>query len=335
MTTRHRVDALVASLSAAVLADLAANPASALTKHFGLRVEAAQHARSRGAGGLCDGVSFTGDDGLVLYVPTAGRRPHFTLAHELGHHLIDNDPNTEFFDWIQDQENPGRVLEQACDMFASAVLLPRDFVDGIVGAGPVQARHVAELYEGSEASRHACLISLGRKLSCEGFLATVRFDAMTVFASSRTADTRPYGWKGDPIPATHPIRSLVDGGERSAEAFWPYPGGSTRRYYFNARRDGAWIYVIHAEANLWKSSALSIEDPGEERTDYSAEVRCSGCGFRGVTHLFPCPVCKGNFCPSCKECDCDRRSAREERCAGCTVMVRAELLVGGVCPDCQ
>lgn len=334
MTSRSRVDALVATLPSAALVDLAAHPARAISDHFGLRVQRARHVRPRGAGGLCDGVSFTGD-GLVLYVPGPGRRSNFTLVHELGHHVIDTAPDPDLFDWIQDQQNPQRALEQACDVFAAAILLSRDLVDGVVDVGPARARHVADLYENSGASRHACLIALGRKLSCEGFLASVNVDDMTVFASCRTGETRPYGWKGDSIPAAHPIRDLADGRERSAEAHWPYPSGTTRRYYFNAYRDGDWIYIIHAEANLWGSSPLSIEDPGQQRSDYSAEVNCPDCGFSGITGQFPCPICKASFCPDCKRCDCDRRVAREERCASCTVMVRADLLDDGLCPACR
>ena len=42
-----------------------------------------------------------------------------------------------------------------------------------------------------------------------------------------------------------------------------------------------------------------------------------------------------HYCPRCKRCDCERRAAREKRCSNCTLMIRAELLEDGLCPDCR
>ncbi|WP_244930899.1 hypothetical protein [Nocardioides sp. W7] len=45
----------------------------------------------RGAGGLCDGLSFA-EHNTVMYSPTPGsKRENFTLLHEVGHILVERD----------------------------------------------------------------------------------------------------------------------------------------------------------------------------------------------------------------------------------------------------
>jgi hypothetical protein len=335
MTGRMRAEALAATLSDDLRDDIAADPAWALPKHFGLTVRAAHHTQARGAGGMCDGISITGDDGIVLYVPGPGRRSNFTLLHELGHYLIDTDPNPDLFDWIQNQAEPARMLEQVCDFFAAAVLLPSSLVNAVVGNGPARARHVVDLYDSSSASRHACLIALSRKISCDGFLASIQAEPMLVFASTRIGDTRPYGWRGDRVPDAHPIRGLA-ATERSGEARWPYPNGETRNYYFNAYRHADWIYVIHAQGNLWGTAALGLEDPGRPSSLYRTHVDCQSCGYHGPTTAFPCVTCHQPYCPRCQKCGCDRANERASaRCSGCFANFRPDQLVDGLCSGCQ
>jgi len=54
-----------------------------------LTVRAVDHLDdARADGGVCDGVSYL-NDGVILYRSTGNRRENFTLAHELGHWLVD------------------------------------------------------------------------------------------------------------------------------------------------------------------------------------------------------------------------------------------------------
>src|SRR4051812_20494494 len=106
-----------------VRARFAQDPLGTLREDLGLTVTAADHlAEARAAGGMCDGVSFM-SDGVVLYVPTQfSKRENFTLAHELGHLLVDRvDP---IYDWVADQENAARLIESICDRIAQRLLVP-------------------------------------------------------------------------------------------------------------------------------------------------------------------------------------------------------------------
>ena len=87
-----------------------------LESSFGLHVSAGLPTSQRGDGGWCDGVSFF-DSGVVVYAQQHGRRDNFTLAHELGHFLVFDD--TDALNWIADQPDPGRTLEQVCEEIAA------------------------------------------------------------------------------------------------------------------------------------------------------------------------------------------------------------------------
>jgi hypothetical protein len=335
---QHHVAALIDRQPPDATEAVRVDAARGMTEHFGLTIQQARHVRRRDAGGLCDGFSFTGEDLVVVYVPTYGRHDNFTLAHELGHYLIDTDPDPAFSDWLQDLPERRRVIEQACELFAGTLLVPPGLVDAVVGDGPLRARHVRDLYDNSSASRNACLIAMTRKLPCEGFVTSISVDDMRVFAGSRKGDTRPYGWTGDPVPAAHPARSIEEGRDRTGEVRWPYPDGDTRRFYVDAHRHDRWVYAIHAMGNLWGSSNLSIEDPGRELARDPVDFKCgyADCDFVGATRSFPCSECGARYCPKCSRCGCERRAAREAHCASCTLRFRADLLdADGLCSGCR
>jgi Zn-dependent peptidase ImmA (M78 family) len=62
------------------------------------------------------------------YVKPLARR-RFTLAHEIGHHLLSRDSNTDtrlfFFDTLNTRRT---FIERACDRFAALLLMPDDLV---------------------------------------------------------------------------------------------------------------------------------------------------------------------------------------------------------------
>src|SRR5260370_40861823 len=114
---------ILGQIAAIARAALAADPKRALTERFGLRVrEQDELAQRRDAGGWCDGISFLDDD-VVLYAPSPfSRRENFTLTHEVGHKLTEED--NDALDWLADRDQPGRDLAQLCDLIPATLLLP-------------------------------------------------------------------------------------------------------------------------------------------------------------------------------------------------------------------
>jgi hypothetical protein len=312
--------------------NLAENLAVAIELHFGLTVTPSDTFGTRGASGWCDGVSII-DGGMILYRPTLSRRENFTLMHELAHHLIAE--NIDCLSWIANQPEPGRVLEQLCDQIAADLLVRPDEVTSVLAGGPPDAAAVLALFEATEASRSACAIAVARKLPCDGFVVLVEDGSDEVFFAARARDTRPYAWRGDPLPAAHPLWRDVP--PARALTFWPYPTSNDRREYFMSTTvDRGWVFAVFAENNLFGVPGFHIPQTVEEDRGYDGEITCR-CGYRGKTRWWPCNTCGVSQCPRCQECECDRRERREKRvaCTSCFSSVLPHLLVEGLCDACR
>ena len=124
MTLKLLANRLVSAIPGNIRQTLALNPEDALTGLLGISVAPVRQLRdSRGAGGWCDGLSFT-TDRIICYAPSPGsRRQNFTLMHEYGHLRISE--NDEALDWLADRQDPSGDLERLCDAIAAEILASR------------------------------------------------------------------------------------------------------------------------------------------------------------------------------------------------------------------
>jgi hypothetical protein len=328
---RH-VDRLLGVIPDAARRDLAESPEIGIQIHFPLTIEAATSFASRGNGGWCDGSSIT-DAGIILYRPTNSRRENFTLLHELAHHLIASDDAC--LNWLANRPEPLRELEQLCDQLAGALLIPKDLVDTALAGRPPSATTLDALYDLSQGSRSACAVALAQRLPCDWFIAIIDTTTRTVFFSARARETRPYGWKGDPVPTGHPLR--VSPVPERAVTWWPYPDGEHRQFYLSTLSKQGFVCAMFAEDDLWDVASLHFSDIGRPDRGYHGTIKCPSCGYSGNTRWWPHHVCGEGTCPRCGECGCDRRARQERhgRCRICTVSVLEHLLVDDVCPGCR
>lgn len=130
--------------------------------------------------------------------PRQARRENFKLAHELAHHLVDDDGDCP--SWLADQPDPLRLLEEVCDLIATEVLIPQETITTVLGGHPPSAQTVASLHDTTVAFRTACAIAVANKLPCDGFVLLAERGTNEVFAGARARDTRPYAWRGDASP---------------------------------------------------------------------------------------------------------------------------------------
>ena len=333
-TARLWADRLVNGIDSHLRARLATEPLATLVE-AGYRVEASSGLdQRRGAKGWCDGLSFF-ENGTILYVHTPySDRENFTILHEFGHLLIEAEEDEDVLVWAADQ--PAFVLEQVCDHVAAALLVPSSLVSTVLAGARPTGKAVSGLFQSSSASREVCAIAIARRLGCEGFVMVVR-EGIVTFAS-RTGDTRPSPWRGDVVPTSHHLCRVDDGEELASVSSWQSPQGIPRPFYLSAFRDGRWTYAVFTEHDLWGIERLHLPDPTQvnRREITRRKVTCD-CGFSGSTVAFPCNTCHQRPCPQCGRCECDRREAREERaaCRQCTIVVRAHLLVDGLCDNCR
>jgi len=333
VTVSAWAEVLTTSLSPSQILALQSDPAEAMRSQFNLRVRKTKAPPQRGEAGTCDGLSIL-SQGLVLYVDTASRRRNFTLLHELGHHLADQ--CEELLIWAADQPDTGRVLEEICDRFAATLLIPETLASDVVGAGPVKAKHLADLFQRSIASREVCAIALCRFLGCQGFVAILDREAWQVTFAARQIDTRPYPWRGDIVPTGHPLRKLGAGGTLRCTGWWAFADGEQVDYWFDSVSDQRYAYAVFASTDLWEVSPFhGYTVPAERPTAQRFSFSCSACARSGQTYAYPCSTCGQPPCDKCGKCECDRRRDRARVCSRCRISVEPHLLKQGLCVDCR
>jgi hypothetical protein len=310
------VQASIAVLSGDVCRKFSGDPLTVLTAELGLTVRAVDHlARSRDAGGACDGLSFL-EDGVILYAPTpASRRENFTLAHELGHWLAERAPGV--YDWLADQDDPGRLLETVCDWIAQHLLLPDSAAQAVVGSGPVRAGHLFKLYDVTHASRPVCAIALAKQLAGLGAVAILDCATREVTHASVNPDPERgwptvFPWPGQRPGAGHPLSALLAGNSLTRRLTWRTPWNSQAEFYVDAVSDGKRIVAVFSDQDLW--ACETFHSPIERAFDTRPSLRGHCCGAAFERRGYPCSTCRLPFCPKCGNCRCDRDAAREVQC---------------------
>ncbi|MDT3315655.1 ImmA/IrrE family metallo-endopeptidase [Microbacterium sp. KSW4-11] len=120
---------------------------------------------------------------LVVTQSMSVRRQHFTLLHELGHHLQRTD--LTLGETVLMHPEPDSFEEAACDAFAARVLLPDDMVASALGGDGPSARSAVELFALSNASRAAISVRLAGLLTSAGVVAVLDETGTITFAASR------------------------------------------------------------------------------------------------------------------------------------------------------
>lgn len=336
----HTIEALamaaVAQLPPEVAARFSTRPKVALREGLGMVVSAVDHLdTTRDDGGACDGVSYL-DDGIILYRPTQSRRQNFTLAHELGHWLVDQ--FDEAYDWLAARPEPGKQLETLCDRIAQLLLLPSATTDAVLAGQNPSAMHVVALGEASQASRPVCAIAIAGHLRGLGAVVITNVGQTRIEYASITPDPdlgwpKVYPWPGQAIPVGHPLGRLQPGRTLIQKSSWQMPWGERADFYLNAVHDCGRSVAILSATDLWEAERLHLEEARDFDQRPIQEIRC--CGALQQVRGWPCTACSQPHCPKCGKCLCDRRASRETRCTACGLQYQSHLVTNGICVDCN
>lgn len=331
------VTRVLGQLGDGVRTRFASAPAETMETDLGLVVRAVDSlATFRSEGGACDGVSFL-QDGVVLYAPTAAsKRENFTLAHELGHWLVEKTPGV--YDWIADQEEPGPILETICDRVAQRLLVPEDLSAAAIGSGPLRAQHVISLHHSTHASRPVCAIALAKHLP--GLGAVVLIDRYTHSVAHASINPHPelgwpkvFPWPGQHLGESHPLLLLPSGTSTTRRLSWRTPWGSHADFYIDAVSENSRVVAVFSETDIWGAATFHPKSGREFDTRPTLKGHCCGMGFE-VTG-YPCPSCRQAYCPKCKHCKCQRQILREVSCIRCFLQFQPHLVVDGRCEECR
>jgi hypothetical protein len=291
---------------------------------------------SRADGGACDGISYLGD-GVILYRQTGNRRENFTLAHELGHWLVDK--ADAVYDRLAQFDDAVKMLETVCDRIARLLLLSDDTVSGILGTSAVEASHVMALYRATSASVHACTIALKDRLP--GLGAVVVIDRATealMYSSVRPDDAygwpSVYPWPGQDIPVGHPLRNVQLDGILRQRTFWQTSWGTRDDFYVDAVGYPTRIVAVFSAEDLWQAEWFHPAVTRQFDQRPKLEIRC--CAQVHRVRGWPCSDCGEGYCPRCGNCRCARQAAAEVLCAGsCYMKYLPRLLINGLCEECR
>lgn len=314
MTLKRHATRLAAAIPAKIREALAIEPADALVRHFGMRIVPLDQLRdSRGVGGWCDGVSLT-NDRVICFAPSPNsRRQNFTLLHELGHFLANEDDDV--LDWLADKNNPASDLERLCDAVAARILLPESTTTRVLGGRQPAPEHLHQLYSASRASEEVCAIALAGHLRTRGAVILIRRRTAAVAFAAST------GWppllvpRGLEVPQHHPLREL---GIRQRWSGWTTSDlrlGITEPFPDMMIPD---LMRAWAQAGSNRTTAILMdtrEDDGPEwpkRTDNTITpcqqgahiLLCRHCGHGLNPNIYPCEDCRIPPCWQCGHCQC-------------------------------
>lgn len=330
-TRRDHARRLIEAIEPAQRAAIANHPITGI-ESLGYTVIAEPTLTSqRGAGGLCDGLSFAEHD-TVMYSPTPGsKKENFTLLHEVGHILVERDEDT--INWLADRDDPDTEIERLCEEIAAALVVPDDMLDDIVGTGPITGDDLKKLVATAAASGPACAIALSSRLSSGAVFIIDRATARVVHSALRGEDLTVYPWRHRDVPLDHPLLALEPGSTTTGRSSWTDDWKRRQDFYLSAVATEKRIYAVFSTTDLWSVDRFhGGQVPPEKSQAPRTGVRCH-CGFTGNATGWPCPTCGKQYCPRCGECDCQRRDRAQGTCTSC--FCKAPDLKDGVCSGCR
>lgn len=332
MSTRHvHARRLIEAIEPSQRAAIANHPLTGIESLGYTAVAEPALTSQRGAGGLCDGLSFAEHD-IVMYSPTPGsKKENFTLLHEVGHILVERDDDT--LSWLADRDDPDAELERLCEEVAAALVVPEYLLNDVIGNGPITGEHLKTLVTTSAASGPACAIALSSRLSSGAVVIIDRATARVVHSALRGEDLTVYPWRHRDVPLGHPLLALEPGSATTTKTYWTDDWKRRQNYYLSAVATDKRIYAVFSTTDLWSVERFHGGQAAPEKSRAPRTgVRCS-CGFTGTATGWPCPTCEKQYCPQCGDCDCQRRYSAQGTCTTC--FCKAPDLEDGVCSGCR
>lgn len=258
-------------------------------------------------------------------------RDHFTLLHELGHHLlaISDDWNYDVVPLLSEANVTRHVEERLVNAFASLVLIPDEKADQAFQRG-VTATAARDLHLATEASATACLsrclLEPGNRMA---MLANGH--GKVWYAQSNGEPYAPSADVEQPAIAHGALRAL--NGDGTAR----FSGHEGIRY-----RSGKTNPHVNWDMCLDNDLVFAIVEPArfDSRTHRSMpnewSLTClAGCGatFTLEESTGSCPKCREARCPRCRGCECPR----EAFCERCTLALPTARARTGArrCEDCE
>lgn len=250
---------------------------------------------------------------LIVTESMSRRRQHFTLLHELGHHL--QQTNLELGRRVVEHADPTGFEDACCDAFAASVLLPDDMVeDASRSFGGPTAQAAIELFELSNASRAAISVRLTGHLKGAGVVMVVNEAGIVTFAAARGSMYPPA--RGSDQSENPLVRAALDDvgstriWSRDDARIWYLTGNSSNQLYGQAAWAGDRLFVVMVEESApWKSFSPPRDFTSTRTRSRWADCDTCGTNFEVRINCFTCskPKCPAGHCACTRptEMTCD------------------------------
>jgi hypothetical protein len=259
-------------------------------------------------------------------------RQRFTVLHELGHHLIENDgPLNEL-----DVSGANRRDEAICNEVAASLLIPADVAERYIPVN-FKAADVANLHANVEASRSACCVAAVRRLRHPGCVILGTAEGIAFFTAHQIGTPWAIARgtaQGDDSILARAGRSNTRGARQITHARYANGNTSGELHGDAYMDDDGWVFAVLVEDTVspWETGLrFNTADTG---IDYET-IECDRHGE--VRAWKSCPKCGNKICPECDRCwSCP--VAKERKCSGyCQLMKPVNQFRAGstVCHDCE
>jgi hypothetical protein len=278
--------------------------------------------------GSCDHATQT------ITVVRAGKgRMRFTALHELGHLLGDDLDDFQDSIYAHGRAAGRPVEEDACDAFASMLLLPDEHLDTVLDSSGLSARGLRDLIRNSRASMEACAVAIAQRLASPGYVLLVDLDGTTRFAA-RSGDVLPISRGTDQSGGD--LRPMLTGtpSMRSRGALVFAAGSLTHELYLDGVEYDGLVLAVACESDPdWPQ----LHTPAKQTaTARGIDAHCTECGSE-FTGWRVCEVCAEPRHEACGRCACVTAAIRGERlCATCFTMLPPNAFDGASssCTSC-
>lgn len=263
-------------------------------------------------------------------------RMNFTALHELGHHIQLTDE--ELLDTLLERGDGGSALEEeACDAFASAVLIPEVTAISVLGERTPSADSVVQLWRTlGTVSRSAVAMRARRQIDGDGHVIVLSGTGEMIFATSTTA-IRPGRHSDQTATAIWEAIARGHAGTtvtaRGQFAYNSVLAGDT--YYMQAAAAGSgYIIVAATERVPWTLSVAQRDSVPYGRSYICVHLACAAEFRAGPNEV--CVACGNPTCPTCQRCGCSVAAPAEFQCSECFLLKGGsqQSSTAGVCVEC-
>lgn len=261
------------------------------------------------------------------------RRTRFTLAHELGHHLL-RTAALHLLDAIDalagdDVSEVEPIEETVCHRFAGRLLVPDEHLISVQSSGRIRPQQIKDVHDFGVASFEAISIAVAATLRHPGAVIVMRDSVSVGFCAA--SPTMGWLWwrRGSNVAPGGPLSRATTRPETAVEEIYRYDLGYARQMYCDTLPviGGLGIAVLSD-----KPSDGRWATPTEEEPTWRSDIKfCEWCSTERDVGW--CESCRGQLCRQCGRCACKKPVANES-CPSCH-LIKTRRPGATVCRDCE